>query len=125
MSGIRDWLLHPKGSHPWRWRTLSVWVIAFSLLIGWSLQTQHDDARRAERIAKQTGVQNTRQQTTIVMLCNRGYILDGLVQAAIVLVAKPPNPPADREFVRMFSSYHEQLVDQLTAKDSPCVAASR
>lgn len=37
---------HPSGLHPWRWRLLTVWVIGFSLIVGYAVRQgwrAHDD----------------------------------------------------------------------------------
>jgi len=62
------------------------------------------------------------EQAQLVLLCNRGYILDGLDQAAASLVRQTqPASPIRAAFLQQFASYHDQLVHQLTDTDSPCV----
>lgn len=31
---------HPTGVHPWRWRFLWVWILVFSVLVGWAFHVQ-------------------------------------------------------------------------------------
>lgn len=102
-------------------------VLLFSLVGFLAFAIWRGENGRAEALAEnratieQVARTNQRQRETIRALCDRGYILDGLVEAAIQLVRQPPNPPEDLAFIREFTSYHLQLLDQLTNPESPCV----
>lgn len=134
MSSLWERFAHPEGLHAWRWRLLCAWIVAFSIIVGVLMDEHHDQAMKAEREAAQAQVQNARQQATIVQVCDRGYILLGLVEAALEqarvqlkddLKTRPDVATADVQFIRLFESYHAEIVDQLTSKDSPCVKATR
>ena len=100
--------------------------VAGLLLAGYSMMDNIRDNTRSDRILRAQAAdlreQNARQQEQLRLLCDRGYMLDALVQASIVLVAKPPDEPGERIFIREFTIYHEQLIHQLTDPKSPCVA---
>jgi hypothetical protein len=61
------------------------------------------------------------QDRTIELLCDRGYIIDGIVETAIQLIERPPNSATDQVFVDRLRGYHIQLLDQVSQEDSPCV----
>lgn len=77
-------------------------------------------AAESRRVAKLLDARVVENARTIRDLCDRGYILDDLVVAAIALVKTPPNPPSDVAFVRLFEADHSAIVDSLTKEDSPC-----
>ncbi len=37
-----------NGFHKWRWRALTVWVIAFTAVVGWQVQINHDTAAKGD-----------------------------------------------------------------------------
>jgi hypothetical protein len=120
--------------HPRRYRVLlrllplGVIVTVTAFAIGAWAVTQAILHNRA--VTRELRVQNTRQQATIRLLCDDLYIVDGLTTASIVAVqiqyrddlkTRPKTAAADLEFLRQFETYHQQLIDQLTNRESPCV----
>ncbi len=115
----------------WMIRLLPVGVVLTlaAFMIGvFTLTRSINDNKAATRQAQLT---NLRQERTIRVLCDRGYILLGLVEAALDvawaqraehLKASPRLVLADIAFIRTFEQAHADMVDQLVDKDSPCVA---
>jgi hypothetical protein len=75
----------------------------------------------ALRVESNRNAATVRQDRVIRQLCDRGHIIDGLVQAAIIFAQQPPELPGAEAFIREFTTYHLELIDQLTNEDSPCV----
>lgn len=125
---------HYPRTYRWLIRLLPVGVVltlaAFTfgaLALSKSINNNKDNVRRAQAT-------NIRQERTIRVLCDRGYIMLGLVESTLDLVyaqkavhmkASPQLVLADIAFIRTFSQAHAALVDQLVDKDSPCVKAMR
>lgn len=82
------------------------------------------ESRRVAAVSRQFASENRRllkrAERTIRHLCEQGYILERLVQGAIVLVRQPPNGPDEREFLEAYRSDRVQILDGLTSEDSPC-----
>ncbi len=80
----------------------------------------------------QLRAQNIRQERTIKSLCDDLYIIDGIVETVIDAarmrlrdhLARGLTKAAtiDQYALRSYESYHRQLLDQVTSKDSPCVS---
>ncbi len=105
-----------------------VLTLAAFTIGAWALARSINDNSVATRRAQ---VINLRQERTIKSLCDRGYILLGLVESALNvayaqraahLKADPRLVLADIAFIRTFEQAHAQIVDQLVDKTSPCVA---
>jgi len=37
MGRCWNYIVHPKGIHPWRWRFLALWVVSFTLIVSWAV----------------------------------------------------------------------------------------
>lgn len=108
------------------------WVLVPALILFIAVVTQVQNQRQADRttrLAQANTLQVFRLKQTTRVLCNRGYIIDGLVQAALFLViqqrqiekrSRPAVAAAETEFIHQFNLYHSQLLDELTSLDSPC-----
>ncbi len=114
---MKLWLIYPDGLHAWRWRALTVWVIAFTAVAVVLLQQNRHETEHAKRLAVETRIQNARQQAALVSLCNRGYISLGTIE--VMIRALP------RKYRNDLNVYRNSLVGQLTDKDSPCVGVTR
>lgn len=111
-----------------------MWVILFTAVVGLLFRQHHDQTQRAQRLAVANTAINMRQQAALVMLCDRGYMMLGLIEGAVDqarvqyrddLKTRPDTAAADLLFIEQFNAYHAELVGQLTNKGSPCVIASR
>ncbi len=125
----------PHRDFPWTYRWLiRLLPLGMVLTLGaftigaFTLARSINDNKAAVRRAQAT---NLRQERTIRVLCDRGYVLLGLVESALDvayaqraahLKTDPRLVLADIAFIRTFEQAHAQMVDQLTDKDSPCVA---
>lgn len=101
----------------------AAWILVVAVLVFLSIrgETARRNAINANR-ATITAVAKTnqRQRAAIVLLCDRGHILDGLVVGAIQLVKTPPHKAGDAEFIAKFTALHIALINQLTDPRSPC-----
>lgn len=133
MTELWERFVHPTELHAWRWRLLCVWIVLFSVIVGVLLDQHHDQAMKAERSATQARITNARQQAVLVQVCNRGYILLGLVEVSMDVVREQLRfdqgrrsrlAEADEAFLRRFDVAHAEIIEELTAPTSPCVLAT-
>jgi predicted negative regulator of RcsB-dependent stress response len=47
---LRDWWNLP-GVYVWRWRLVTVWIVAFSVLIGWTVRELSQQGRETRQVA--------------------------------------------------------------------------
>lgn len=107
----------PRGEaavHVWRWRLLTVWVIAFTLIVAYALHAQRN--------------YSDRNRGVIVLLCDRAGILEDIIRGGIAVVAAEradQNVPqathdADDAFLKQFMADLSQLQRQTRSPGSPC-----
>jgi heme exporter protein D len=91
---------YPDGFHTWRWRAVAVWLVAFTVLVAYSLQVQRDESRRNDRqqqaanVAQQRQINNDRHVLT--ELCRANSTELGIVSALILYVQSDPHPQSYR-----------------------------
>jgi hypothetical protein len=56
-DGRAERFLRPGGFHAWRWRFVILWIVVFSVVIGWSVRTIGHDQDRTCRVAERDNTQ--------------------------------------------------------------------
>lgn len=122
---MSELLLHTP-VHRWLLRLLPIGAVVAVLAFGVGAWTIIHSIHKQEQTTQLLRAQNQQQNQTIRQLCDNGYIIDDLVQAALQLVTGDPTVPAARRirFVRQFSELHQVLIAQLTEPPSACVKAT-
>jgi hypothetical protein len=73
---------------------------------------QEDDAAQLAQI-----------QQAVTLLCDRGYLLADLILEAEDLVrSTPPLTAQERTFLRSYELHYNELLDEVSSTDSPCVS---
>jgi hypothetical protein len=128
-NGCWDWIVRPDGFHAHRWRFVATWIIAFSLIVAWSLQEIRGESTKNDQrfcditssyIESNLALRDAQNEASVTAVGQRQTLIEATDRIIRYLKVPPGTPRTvpQREFNRALLTYlqaqnklHQQVID--------------